>query len=389
MKDTKNKGEKMKIAVLTGGGHVSGLNAGIEGITKRAIDNNWEVLGALNAWEGIEKGDFVKLTKENIDSIKEYGGSVLGSGRWKPDLENVIETVRKKDIDGIIALGGDDTLSVLAELWEEYGLATAGWPKTMDNDLSGTYFCIGYPKAIRTAAQTVKESFDVACTHRRIALISVFGRSTDWVAAGAGAYGDADMVIPGEETTEINEIYERAKNAFFENKEKDGCPYAVIVVGEGASIEGLDTHVKKDEMHVDDFGHPKLDPNELVSSLGDAIVYLSEQDGQKIKTAPIALTYELRNGKPLEIDKKFGFECGEKCVELLENDEPGKMASIKCEGNDLSVGSEKLVEGSKVKKVSGTDYIDYDNFKVNDSYLEYAKPFLGEKSERDTRIIHS
>lgn len=377
----------MKIAVLTGGGHVSGLNAGIEGITKEAVSHGWEVLGVLNGWEGMEKGKFVELTKENTDSIKKHGGSILGSGRWKPELEKVIEKTRENDIDGIIALGGDDTLSVLTELWEKYDFPSAGWPKTMDNDLGGTYFSIGYPKAVKTAAETVLDSFDVACTHRRIALVSVFGRSTDWVAAGAGAYGDADMVIPGEKTTEINEIYEKAKEVFYENKKDYGRPYAVIVVAEGASIEDLETHVKSDEIHTDDFGHPKLDPHELVSSLASAIKSKSTEEGQVINTAPMSLTYQLRNGRPLEVDQKIGYECGQECVKILEEGEQGKMAAIKRKGEGLVVGREDLSQSVEIKKVSNNGYLDYEKFEVTDSYVEYAKPFLGETFQRELRFL--
>lgn len=380
-------GVKLKIAVLTGGGHVSGLNAGIEGITEKAHENDWEVLGAKYGWEGLEKANFVELTEKNTKSIKEHGGSILGSGRWKPDIDNVMETIRENDIDGVVALGGDDTLGVLSELYEKHDFPTAGWPKTMDNDLNGTHFCVGYPKAVKESARTAINAVDVAATHRRISLISVFGRGTDWVAAGGAAYGNADMVVPGEETTELDEIYEKAKNAYYENKEKYGRPFAVVIVAEGASIEGLDTHVKQDDLNVDDFGHPKLDPHSLVSGLSDALRTMSkEKEGSIIKTAPSSMTYELRNGKPEDIDKEFGFKCGQKCVEILEED-GGKMASIKVDDGNCYVGTENLVEGAQVKEVKGTGYLDYDNFEVTDDFVEYAEPFLGKPEERIVKTV--
>lgn len=378
----------MKIAVLTGGGHVSSLNAGIEGITKEATKNGWEILGVTDSWEGIEKGNFVKLTEKNTKGIKKYGGSILGSGRWKPDIETIAETVEKENIDGIIALGGDDTLGVLDEIRQTYEIPSVGWPKTMDNDLGATYFSLGYPTAVHYAAETVNNSFEVAWSHGRIAMVSVFGRSTDWVAAGAAAYGDADMIVPGEETTDIENIYEKAKEAYFSNEEDLGKPYATMVVAEGASIGGLETHVKDSELHTDGFGHPKLDPNDLISTLSDSIRRRSKEEfGKQIKTAPMSLTYQLRNGKPLKIDRKFGFKCGRKCIELLEKDEPGKMAIIERKGDRLEVGKAPLSEGAKVSKVKDIDYIDYDEFEVTDSYLEYAKPFLGERNEREIHLI--
>lgn len=378
----------MKIAILTGGGHVPALNAGIEGITKEAIGKGWEVLGATDGWEGVEKGNFVKLTRENTDSIRGYGGSVLGSGRWKPDLDKVTETVEKNDIDGIIALGGDDTLGVLNELWQRYEIPSAGWPKTMDNDLGRTYFSLGYPTAVNNAAETVLNSFEVAWTHGRIAMVSVFGRQTDWVAAGAAAYGDADMIVPGEETTNIQEIYEKAKEVYFENEKERGKPYAVMVIAEGASIEGLDSHVKSDEIHTDEFGHPELEPNYLVSSLSDAIRSMSKEEfGKQIKTASIALTYQLRNGKPLKVDEDLGFKCGQKCIELLAEGKGGKMAIIEKEEDSVFVDSAELAEGANISEVVDTGYVDYDRLEVTDSYLDYSKPFLGENPTREVRLI--
>lgn len=258
----------------------------------------------------------------------------------------------------------------------------------MDNDLGRTYFSLGYPSAVKQAAETTLNSFEIAWTHGRISMVSVFGRSTDWVAAGTAAYGDADMVVPGEETTHIEEIYEKAKEVYFENEKDKGKPYAVMVIAEGASIEGLNTHVKSGEMHTDEFGHPKLDPNYLVSTLSDAIRSMSKEEFDKqIKTAPIALTYELRNGKPLKIDEELGFKCGTKCVNLLEEGEVGKMAIVEREGNDLVVDSANLEEGVKISKVSDTDCIDYENMEVTDSYIDYAEPFLDGKPTREVRLI--
>lgn len=378
----------MKIAVLTGGGHVSALNAGIEGITKEATGKSWEVLGATDGWEGVEKGNFLKLTEENTDSIQGYGGSILGSGRWRPNLESVVETVEDKDIDGIIALGGDDTLGVLNKLWEKHNIPAIGWPKTMDNDLGGTYFSLGYPTAIRNASETVLNSFDMAWTHGRVVMISVFGRTTDWVAAGAGAYGDADMIVPGEKETNLEKIYEKVKEVYFENEKKHGKPHAVMVIAEGATIDGIKSHVKTSEIHTDEFGHPKFEPNVLVSTLSDAIRSISNEElGETIKTAPMSLTYQLRNGKPLKIDKELGLRCGQKCVKLLANDDAGKMAAIERDGQRLNVGETDLSEGVEISRVSDTNYVNYDKLEVSESFFDYARPFFKERPSKEVRLL--
>lgn len=379
---------QLRIAILTGGGHVSALNAGIEGITKEASDRDWDVLGATDGWEGVEKGNFLKLTEKNTDSIRGYGGSILGSGRWRPELDSVAETIENENIDGIITLGGDDTLGVLNKLWEKYDIPAVGWPKTMDNDLGGTYFSLGYPTAIRNASETVLNSFDMAWTHGRVVMISVFGRTTDWVAAGAGAYGDADMIVPGEKETNLEDIYEKVQEVYFENEKKHGKPHAVMVIAEGAAIDGIKSHVKTSEVHTDEFGHPKFEPNVLVSTLSDAIRSISNEElGEPIKTAPMSLTYQLRNGRPLKIDEELGFRCGQKCVKLLGDGAAGKMASIEKDGEKLKVGKTDLSEGVEISRVSDTDYINYENMEVTESFLDYARPFLDEKPSRKVRLL--
>jgi len=379
---------KKKVAVLTGGGHIGALNAGLYGVRKKGKELGWKIYGALDGWQGLARGNFIDLLDYQVNKYADSGGSILGSSRYKPELEELANTIAEHDIDAVVAFGGDDTLGVLAKLWNELGIPAVGWPKTMDNDLSGTYFTIGYPTAVSRSSQLVRESVDMAYTHGRVMINTLFGRSTDWVAAGAAAYGDADILIPGEKPTEIEEVYERVKEVYLTNQEKYGKGFVTLVAAEGASIEGLPSHRKESE-EFDEFGHVKLDPNLLALNLSEAIRDRSEEEyDEPLGTAYQALTYLLRNGSANEVDRNMGYKAGRRCMRLIENDNPGRMVAVQYEeGNDLSIGSVDLTNAVKLKVVRDTDHVDYSGFRVSDSYLIYSSPFLGDKKGREISLL--
>ncbi|MBS3788869.1 MAG: 6-phosphofructokinase [Candidatus Bipolaricaulota bacterium] len=377
-----------KIAVFTGGGHIGGFNSGLSGIWERGEQLGWDIYGAIDGWSGLARVKFVNLSGEEVANYAGKGGSILGSSRYKPGLEELKSAVSEYDIDGVVALGGDDTLGILARLWEEADVPAVGWPKTMDNDLSGTYFTIGYPTAVDQAGRLVRESADMAYTHGRVMINTLFGRGTDWMAAGACAFGDADLVVPGEETVSINEIYKEVKKIYLENREKYGKGFAVVVAAEGASIKGLSSHRMESE-EFDEFGHVKLSPKLLALSLSEAIQDISKEEfGERFSTAHQALTYLLRNGPANEVDKEMGYKAGCHCVELLNKNKPGKMASIQHErGSGLTIDSVKLTKAAKQRDVKGSGYIDYSDFCVTDAYLEYSRPFMGEKRNKEINLL--
>lgn len=377
-----------KIAVLTGGGHIGGYNSGLSGVWKRGRELGWDVYGAIDGWRGLANGEFVDLRVKDVVEHADKGGSILGSRRYKPELEELTDTIAEHDIDAVVALGGDDTLGVLAELWEEAGVPAVGWPKTMDNDLSGTYFTVGYPTAVSQAARFVRESADMAYTHGRVMITTLFGRSTDWVAAGAGAHGDADVLIPGERPTSTTEIYDEVKEVYLKNREKYDKGFAVVVAAEGASIEGLSSH-RRDSEEFDEFGHEKLSPHLLAISLSESIQdYSREEYGEPFGTAHQTLTYQLRNGPANEVDREIGYKAGRRCVGLLEEEDPGKMAAVQHEeGSGLTVGSVDLSEAVEPRFVKGSGYIDYSEFRVTDSYLKYSRPFMGEKRKKEINLL--
>ncbi|MBC7189141.1 6-phosphofructokinase [Candidatus Aerophobetes bacterium] len=376
------------LVVLTGGGHAAGLNSGIAGILEKAKQTGWKVYGALDGWKGVVEEMFVNLTEFEPMSFVNKGGSILGSSRVRPEAEKVKEVMEKNKIDALIAMGGEDTLGALWEVYSEYKIPCVGWPKTMDNDLSETYFTIGYPTAVKIASKEVANSFDTACTHERIAVVVVFGRHTDWVAAGAGALGSADLVIPAERPYTLEEICRKASSIFEERKKTYGKGFAVMVVAEGASISGLESHVRQQEKELDQYGHVKLDPNLLASYLSGAIKDMTKKMfGKPIGTAPIVLTYQLRNGSPCWVDMEMGYKLGEKCVKMLEEQEVGAASVIKKENGSLSVSSASLEKVVKVRKMEKEGLFDYENLVPNDNFLKYAEPFLGKPLERAINMV--
>ncbi len=367
-----------RIAILTGGGHISTLNSGIAAIITNAQKHGWQVIGALNGWQGMQEDRFVNLdlSQPEIEKLTYGGGTVIRSSRTKPILTRVTENLSKRRIDGVVAMGGDDTLGAAAKLHEDYDIQIVGWPKTMDNDLSKTYCCLGYASAVQTAAQCLHNSYDGAYSHNRIAIVTLFGRDTDWVVVGAGAYGHADVIIPAEKEYALDDIAMRIEDVYYQNA---GC--VVVAVAEGAKLTGLESHVQKED--IDQFGHYKLDPHLLVVSLGAAIREFTKKRGKEIRCTLLSLTYQLRNGRPLDIDRRLAMEAGRYCVDLLAEKRGGEMATITLNRDQLEVVSAvPLKEAAVTRPVAGTGYFNYETLRATRDFFDYAYPLLGEMSTK-------
>ena len=368
-----------RIAILTGGGHIAALNLGIASIIDNAREKGWTVIGALEGWKGMQDGLFVNLNlnKDQITEVSATSGTVIKASRTRPDLDRVAKNVKRFGINAVIAMGGDDTLGLASELYETFGVPVVGWPKTMDNDLSNTYFCLGYPSAVHCAAKCIRESFVGSYSHNRLALVTMFGRDTDWMVAGAGGYGYADLIIPAENEYFIDDVYLMMDDVYERNH-----GHAVVAVAEGAHLRGLESHIQGEE--IDEFGHYKFDPHLLLTYLGRATKRLSKQKhGKEIKTTLISLTYQLRNGPPVEVDRTLAVEAGKYCVDMIQEGRKGEMATVTLDGDRLTVKSSVLLKDAAVTRpVKGTGYFDYDKLQVTEAFFTYARPFLGEREPR-------
>ena len=246
-----------RIAVLTGGGDAPGLNAAIRAIGRRALLAGNSLFGVRNGWAGlVGEGDVIPLERSRLSGILQLGGTMLGSSRVNPmklehGLEEVLRNIERLHLDALVAIGGDDTLSVAARL-AEMRARVVGVPKTMDNDLSVTEYCIGFDSAVSVVTEALDRLHTTATSHHRVMVCEVMGRDTGWVALMGGLAGGADMIIIPEFGVTVDEVV-----AHLEVRRRAGSDFSILVVAEEVEMEGLQS---KDEAEGarDAFGHVQL-----------------------------------------------------------------------------------------------------------------------------------
>jgi 6-phosphofructokinase 1 len=364
------------IGVVYGGGHVSSFGAGTLGILKQAGDR-YNVLGFWDGYKGLDDGRFEPLKEDMINP--DAAGTALGSPRGKVDAGKVSHVIKKLGMCALIVEGGDDHMGEARRLYEA-GVPVVGWPKTMDNDLSGTCFTLGYPTAVDVGSRIVRCAHTGAITNKKVYAFVLFGRDTDWVTAGVGKWGGADFVVPGEAEYDWRRITEKMQTVYEENGRKYGKPFAVVAVSEGAKIKGLESHVRADE--VDAHGNTKLDPIKLALLLKDA----APLNLQKIMiTQPV--TYMMRDSPPTVADKKYADEAGRECVKMVERGQFGSAAVFHRNDEGFEVSTETLGVVSQKRHVRPEGWIDYENMTVEPRFGKYMEPLFGTPPEMDEIVF--
>lgn len=309
----------MKIGILNGGGDCAGLNAVTRAVVKRAEGYGWEVLGIKYGWQGFFEADSaVKLTYKDVQGIVGLGGTILKSSRTNPakypnGFETVIEKARRLELDALIAVGGDDTLGVAAQLYKK-GLRIVGVPKTMDNDLSSTDYTFGFDSAVNEATHAVDNLKTTAESHDRVFVVEIMGREAGWVAAYAGIASGANLIIVPEEPFRIEDVV-----SFVKKRHESGEKATVIVVSEGAVLKesgGVD------QSKVDEFGHPRL--GGIGQLLGSEIEKRTKYD-----TRFVSLGHTIRGGSPTAFDRVLSTRFGLAAVDLIKEGRFGMMVSLK------------------------------------------------------------
>ena len=228
-----------KIAVFTSGGDAPGMNACIRAVVRSTIRFGHEAVGIYHGYQGMIEGDFKPMERYSVSNIIQLGGTILRSARsndfrTKEGRAKAYEQLKKADIDGIVAIGGDGTFTGARVFMEEYpDIAIVGCPGTIDNDLFGTDYTIGYDTAINTAMQAIDNIKDTANAHDRLFFVEVMGRDAGFIALRAGlATGAEEVLIPETITNmdslikKLNEDYRRKKNS------------SIVVVAEGDDAGG-------------------------------------------------------------------------------------------------------------------------------------------------------
>ncbi len=224
----------MRIGLLTGGGDCPGLNAVIRAVVRKGIDvYGDELVGFRDGWRGVLEDSFDELTIESTRGILPRGGTILRSSRTNPyKRDDGVQRVRRSfgthALDGLIAIGGEDTLGVASRLHGE-GLNVIGVPKTIDNDLGATDVTFGFDTALHVASEAIDRLHTTAESHNRILVVEVMGRHAGWIALHSGVAGGADVILIPEMPFDIDEVCRLIRR-----RHERGRYFSIVVAAEGA-----------------------------------------------------------------------------------------------------------------------------------------------------------
>jgi len=268
-------------------------------------------------------GDLFELERPQISGILHQGGTMLGSSRTNPlkqenGVENVLRTIERHSLDALVAIGGDDTLSVAAELARR-GAPVVGVPKTMDNDLSATEYCIGFDSAVSIVTEALDRLHTTAASHHRVMVVEVMGRDTGWVAVMGGLAGGADMIVIPEFPVTLEEVCSHVVV-----RGKAGSDFSVVVISEGAEF---DEGTAKEEASGtrDAFGHVQLSRRGVGETLGNAI---EERTGHETRVTVLGHTQ--RGGSPSAYDRIWATHVGSRAYDLIERKAWGHIGVVRC-----------------------------------------------------------
>lgn len=343
------------IAILTGGGDVPGLNPAIRAVTVRALREGYRVLGIRRGWAGLIEMNrdhpgtdpecAVELTEEIVNKIGRTGGTFLHTSRTRPShvpLANVPEHLRGKyaeetndltpevlanigrlGIDVLIPIGGDDTLSYGVRLHRE-GVKVVALPKTMDNDVPGTDYCIGFSTCVTRTIEMTHALRTSAGSHERFLVIEVFGRYAGFTALLPTMAGAANRCVIPEHPFDI----ERLTELLVADRSTNPSKYSVVLVSEGAKIAGMSEMVFSDQ-EADAYGHKKL--GGVGDLVADRLKQLSPKyaAGRRVNTISQRLGYLVRCGDPDALDSMVPMAFGNLAMDLILKGTYGRLVNVR------------------------------------------------------------
>jgi 6-phosphofructokinase 1 len=308
----------LRIGVLTGGGDAPGLNAAIRAVVLRATALGHEVRGIADGWAGLlGEAEPRPLVARDVSGILGDGGTMLGTSRTDPRKDEksrraLLESVRRARLDALVAIGGNDTLGVAEWLHQQGSVRVVGVPKTVDNDLSETEFCIGFDTAITVVADALDRLRTTASAHHRVVVVEAMGRDTGWVAAFGGLAGGADLIIIPEIPVTSDDLIRTMKG-----RRAIGDPDILVVVSEAVEIDGLEAQTALDR---DAFGHVRLDQRAIGAVLAR---HIEQRTGMEARQ--VVLGHLQRGGSPTAIDRLRATRFGNAAVDLVESGKSGVL----------------------------------------------------------------
>ncbi len=313
----------MRIGVLTGGGDCPGLNAVIRAVVRKGVAvHGHEFVGFRDGWRGPIDADVTPLGVEQVRGILPRGGTILGSSRTNPykideGPERIKKTVSELRIDGLIAIGGEDTLGVARRLTDD-GVPVVGVPKTIDNDLGATDYTFGFDTAVTIAMEAIDRLHTTAESHHRALVVEVMGRHAGWIALHAGMAGGANIILIPERPFDIEQVCAYVERRF----ETHYSP--IIVVAEGATPKEGTMAVREGEL--DAFGHVRL------SGIGAILEEeIRGRTGRECRAT--VLGHVQRGGTPTAFDRVLATRFGLHAIDAAHEGAWGNMVALR--GTDI------------------------------------------------------
>jgi len=290
-----------KIAVFTSGGDSPGMNACIRAVVRTAIANNLEVCGIMQGYKGMIEGgeNFIEMNSRSVGNIIQRGGTILKSSRSKAFMtpegrKQAYDNLVANKVDGIVCIGGNGTFTGAEIFYNEYGIPSIGAPGTIDNDLYGTDFTIGFDTAINTAVEAIDKIRDTADSHGRVFLVELMGRHAGFISLAATIAGGAELVL----LPEVNEDHSKVVN-FFKGRTNSKKSFSIVIVAEG-NVEG---------------GAFKIDE-------------MLKAEIPNFESRVVILGHIQRGGSPTAYDRVLASRLGAGAVEALLKGEKNKMAGL-------------------------------------------------------------
>jgi phosphofructokinase-like protein len=299
----------------------------IRGIVRKGIDiYGHAIVGFRDGWRGPLENAHGELTIESTRGILPRGGTILGTSRTNPlgrddGPGRVRETLGSLHLDGLIAIGGEDTLGAAAKLHAEHGLPVVGVPKTIDNDLGGTDMTFGFDTAVQVATDAIDRLHTTAESHNRVMVVEVMGRNAGWIALHSGLAGGADVILIPERPFDIDEVCR-----LISRRHARGRYFSIVVVAEGAlPSEGT---METFEGEVDEFGHVRL------GGIGQRLEREIEQR-TGYETRATVLGHVQRGGTPTAFDRVLATRLGVAAIDAAHEQRWGTMPALR--GNKIEL----------------------------------------------------
>lgn len=358
-----------RVGVLTGGGDAPGLNPAIKGLVYRASELGLQVVGLYDGWRSLinPRPDVLPLDRQAVRRWDRDGGTNLGSSRTNPfkvtietgecadRSSEVFDNIEALGLDALVACGGEDTLGVAARL-AKAGVPIVGVPKTIDKDLAGTDYTLGFDTALRNITEVIERSRTPAGSHGWVQVIEVMGRHAGHLALWSGVAGQAHLILIPEHPFRYEKVFQHLRQRLGEmGLHRVGHPrYSVIVVAEGAHAEDGEM-VTIDDRH-DAFGHRRL------GGIGELLAKrITEETPYEARA--VALGHPQRGGAPTPIDRIMGLMFGARAADAVANGDFGKLVSARgiAPACDISLVELAEVQG-KLNTVDVARYYDTERY---------------------------